>query len=450
MTPIRALEGAPVEGGKLYGVELKPDGSRLYQAATLRISPADEGETAQAVGFSTKAGGREFHLYPLALEPDLSMKLLHFSDYGAYVCCENAPIIIINDNPAEFMPTDWEGQLAQMMGELIRQEREAQLQGEEGDPLFAEKLTAILNSFYIEVIEPMLGRITSDCDFAKANVAKVLSWNRQVALLGLDATFEVQTDAVMSAVVVGMDNCWQKVTKPCVDLNDAEQFGEVVRVARVNQLLGGEPDKYNPNDPNIQCECTDLVNVETWSGSASYSYEQTASDEGVTVQVQRSADFSFQLGTRYESFRDGKVVIIGWRGGTVTGGEEYLRDSYESGSQEPATWTGSGTPKNVGITLEIDTETCVYSFEVQNSQRAIFSNTGVEGVFGQYIRAKNLPLPTASSLSSNMAVPSVFLPGIPLEFNHFEFSSAFASLLARFTNNTFNETQVAWSLTPVE
>jgi hypothetical protein len=286
MTPIRTLEGVPITGGRLLGVDLKPEGLRLYQAATLTISPANEGETAQAVGFSTKAGGREFHLYPLALEPDLSMKLLHFSDYGAYVCCENAPIIIINDNPAEFMPTDWEGQLAQMMGELIRQEREAQLQGEEGDPLFAEKLTAILNSFYIEVIEPMLGRITSDCDFAKANVAKVLSWNRQVALLGLDATFEVQTDAVTSAVVAGMDSCWQKVTQPCVDQSNAEQMAEVIKVARINQLLGGDPEKYNPFDPTLAC-------TGGWVGTAHVT------KVGVVNKVEVVAEVTWRLDPEY-------------------------------------------------------------------------------------------------------------------------------------------------------
>jgi hypothetical protein len=302
MTPISTLEGTPIEGEQLYGVGLKPDGLRLYQAATLTISPTGEGETAQAAAFSTKGGGKEFHLYPLELKSGLAMKLLHFSDYGTYVGSETDPIII-TDEPAEFMPFDWESQLAQMMAELIRQERAAQLRGEAGDPEFDKKLAAILNTFYIQVISPLLGRISSDCDFAKANVAKVLSWNRQVALLGLDTTFETQMDAVTSAVVAGMDNCWQKVTQPCVNQSNAEQIAEVIKVARINQLLGGNPVKYNPFDPALAC-------TGGWVGTARVTDIGAVNKVEVVAEVTWRPDPEYPENPYYQQFIPGGTVTV--------------------------------------------------------------------------------------------------------------------------------------------
>lgn len=350
------------------GVDLKPGGLRLYQAATLTISPAGEGETAQAAAFSTRGGGKEFYLYPLELESGLSMKLLHFSDYGAYVGSETDPIII-TDEPAGFMPFDWESQLAQMMAELTRQEREAQLRGEEGDPEFDKKLEAILSTFYIQVISPLLGRIISDCEFAKANIAQVLSWNQQVALLGLDGTFNAQMRAVTTAVVAGMDNCWQKVTQPCVDQSNAEQIAEVIKVARANQLLGGDPEKYNPFDPDIQCQggCAGVADVKAWQGTVQYTHSRDAANENTHVVYQLDVNVDARLEEKYRS--GSNIGFFGDKpGGNVSlssedhsHGDDHLVHVTFQGSGPPVAWdAATGTGSNMSLSLDL--ERCRYGF----------------------------------------------------------------------------------------
>ncbi|AFZ69731.1 hypothetical protein [Deinococcus peraridilitoris] len=446
MTPITSVTGAPVQGGKVYGVNLQPAGLRLYHPAVLSIAPPG-GSDKEAIGFASQDNGKDFYLHPLALTAGLKMNLLHFSDHGVFYCCENAPLIVVNNpqtpQPIESVPGDWESELAQMMEELIRHEREAQQRNEPGDPQFDMKLSAIMNTFYKQVIQPMLGQITTDCDYAKANVAKVLSWNRQVALLGLDDDLTTQVTSVTNAVVTGMENCWKKATGPCVDPGDAVQFAEVVKVARINQLLGGDSDKYNPNDPELRCACGDLMNTAKWTGSAKYTFKQTATDGTTTVMVQRSVDFTFNILNRFDY---GRYAL--WSGITVTGGTESVHDTYHM-DQAKVSVIGSGTPSGANVSLTIYPETCTYALIFQNSIKGMHS-AGIQTSTLNFVRLQDLPVPSAPVLSGSVSVPSVISPGAIPDFSHYMFAGHFSSELAKLTNNTFNELQVTWSLTPVK
>src|SRR5690554_2419296 len=68
MTPLSRIDGAPVSGS-LHGVVLEPAGLRLYDAATLEITPAS-GDATSAIGFAAQDDGAasfsDFHLVPPA------------------------------------------------------------------------------------------------------------------------------------------------------------------------------------------------------------------------------------------------------------------------------------------------------------------------------------------------------------------------------------------------
>lgn len=227
-------------------------------------------------------------------------------------------------------------------------------------------MEAILNTFFIEVVAPLLSRISSDCEFAKANIAKVLSWSRQVQLLGFDATFGAQIAAVTDAVVKGMDNCWQEVIKPCVDPED-ESFGEVVRVARMNQMLGGDPAVYNPNDPDIQCDegCVWLEDVQSLKGKVTMAYSGFGQDERATARVERQADVTVTFGRTPYRHLEGTAIM----------GSASIRDTYKPKSASTGDEiTGSGRPLQEPASLTINVDDCtverarvVVSVEAQNS-----------------------------------------------------------------------------------
>src|SRR5690606_12864080 len=159
--------------------------------------------------------------------------------------------------------------------------------------------------FIIEVIAPMLPRIMSDCSYAEANVSKVLSWARNVILLGMDEAFSKEVQTVMDATVAGAHNCWLEAIEPCVD-QASPTFARVVQMARMNQLIGGSPDVYDPWRDDIQCDgtCDWLDDVTALNLEYSFSWQQSGSDEyGGSGDVDRSwnAQAALPLSKKYDT-----------------------------------------------------------------------------------------------------------------------------------------------------
>lgn len=370
MTPLSDIAGAPVTGRAL-GIRLEPHGLRLYREATLDIAPAD-GVAFSAIGFAAGADGSDFHLVPPIAEGDgtsVSFHLMHFSDHGGFTGSEVDPIVI-TDSPGDFMPMDWEAQLAQMMAELLAKEREAQLAGEEGDPELNEKIEAIVNTFYIKVIAPMLPRIMTECSYAEANVSKVLSWARTVMLLGMDEAFSREVQKVMDAVVAGADNCWQEAIEPCVD-QASSNFVRVVQLARMNQLLGGSPDVYDPWREDIQCDgtCEWLDDVTALNLEYSFSWQQAGSDEYGSGDVDRSwnAQAALPLNQNYDTTR-------GFRADTASDHPvtaSYQVDDVYTSEFGSRTTTSIGEVNRVALSVTFDTSTCTYDASFHLEGRAV-------------------------------------------------------------------------------
>lgn len=380
MTPIHGIEGPPVTGGRLLGVELKPHGLRLYDFATLTINPPGGG-SAQAIAFSAQEGGKEFHLYPLELTTDrISMKLIHFSEYGAYIRGENDPILIEDpkvdpDITIKIMPTDWEAQLEQMLADLMRKEREAQLRGEEGDPQFAEKLAAILDAFYEVAVEPMLGRIASDCTYAEVNGSKVLGWSRNVSVLGFDESLEefaAKTGAVMDAVREGADNCWQQTIAPCINQNNEVQVSEAKRYAQLNRMLGGDPATYDPDRPDLQCDtgCAWVNGIRNWTARTTYQYQKAGSDESHSVEVFFEGDVTFQASMPVSVDGGYRFGGYGAEGTMVT---DSTSTSHGPDIDVTSTTYGSGPPTQASMAMTLDTTACTYNVSVRLTHPTVTS-----------------------------------------------------------------------------
>lgn len=304
MTPLSDVEGAPL-AGTAHGVSLEPTGLRLYDFATLEIIPP-AGSGTHVAGFGTQGQGRGFHLQPLQPGDGVGLKLMHFSEHGAFFS-EVGPILV--NDPVEFMPSDWESGLQQMLAELLLSQREAQLAGLPGDPDFDWKLEAILRTYYEKVILPLLYDIEFSCVLAKQNASKVLGWNRTVALVGKEEVFAAETANVVDAVLKGADKCWQQATEPCVDPENAARFQKVLEAARLNQLLGGNPAEYDPYDPDLQCELM-------WTGTITY-------DEERVTQIDETKEGTCCYGRPTSQHTVVDSVLTTSESWTVTGGTGF-------------------------------------------------------------------------------------------------------------------------------
>lgn len=267
MTPITRVSGFALEGGAVAGIKLEPEGLRLFNFATLTVTPPG-GAAVPAAGFASKEGGEDFHLYPLVLDPEvLSLKLMHFSEVIVYY----GDGIYIPIDPDAFVPVDLEAQLEHQIAEVIQHERDAQIMGEESDPEATNKLEALLDAYYNLYIEPMLPKIASDCKYGKANVGKAVAWVRQVELMGFGERFAQESDAIGTARMAGLENCWKEMIGECFDPSNEAQVTEARILMRTFQLLGADPDAHDPFDPELTCRPPEASGTASWSST--YTFE---------------------------------------------------------------------------------------------------------------------------------------------------------------------------------
>lgn len=282
MTPVARVEGAPVEGASAHGVQLEPDGLRLFSAATLTVTPPGGDVAVPAAAFGYGGDGEGFHGHPLRPDPtDLTLDLLHFSGYVVYL----GPALEVT---AEASPLRPEAALEQRLHELFRAERDARLRGEPGDPRFGEALEELLSEHYQRAIAPLLPAIAADCGVAEARAPEVLAWVRLTHLLGLADAFAAEAQAVWDSVVAGLERCWEEVVEPCLDVEDGERLRRALELARAFALLGVDPAAHDPFDAALRCG-------QTWSGSITYvergELVTRSDDPRATPESQRKRTF---------------------------------------------------------------------------------------------------------------------------------------------------------------
>lgn len=83
LTPLSALDGLPLSGGLIAGVQIEPDGLALLRPATLTIETRTALNPEQVLGFAYAGMGEDFHLYPSVVSGNkITMWLTHFSGHG--------------------------------------------------------------------------------------------------------------------------------------------------------------------------------------------------------------------------------------------------------------------------------------------------------------------------------------------------------------------------------
>jgi hypothetical protein len=365
MTPLSAMAGLPPGGQWVAGVQLAPDGLRLYDVATLIITPSVSIPITQEVSLAYLGDGQEIHRFPLALgTPSIVFKVTHFSGYN--VAQQSGGSFL---PPKQYPPNALEDQFVSETQELLAKERQAQLLGQEGDPEFGEKYDQLMRDFYKKVIAPLLPVAISDCTQAKTILPMAFGWMRQQQLLGgEDAVLADEEAAIIDAFTKALDNCWNKVTKPCMGPPDSAQFREALGILRQALLLtvvDEDDDRYAPWLVEPKCTCAMLAEVTGWTGSLSFSYEKAGQRTVVnyveSVSVQRSADVSLAL-TEWSNTGSTKI----WKG-DIANGNAKIHDVWTPGTLRYDI-AGEGAPgsSQASLTLQqLSGDRCTFSFDVR-------------------------------------------------------------------------------------
>jgi hypothetical protein len=224
------------------------------------------------------------HRVPLTPDPDvLEIQLLHFSGALVYLgdghWVSPEALAIVPDNPDD--------QLASLLGDLFRDDRERALQGLPPDPELAGKAQHILQAFYDEVIEPSLASMRTDCNAARTLIPRAFGWERRLELLSFHDQFEAQEGTIMESVVAGLENCFNTTKGKCLDISDPVQMNEAGMISHQLALLGVEDPAYNPLNPDLQCNLG-------WSGTAT-STAQFEKSDGSDVTDLISTDVQWEI-----------------------------------------------------------------------------------------------------------------------------------------------------------
>ncbi len=209
LTPVSGIEGLPFSGGLVGGVQMAPEGLRLFQPATLTI---ESPKTVAAQGFETVAfgynqDGKGVYLDPSTISGNtLSLEVWHFSGAAA----AQATPTEVQTQQQQNVPSNAEDAFTQRVQEYIGLERQNALMREQ-DPNFQDKMSEFLREAYDSFIAPLLPIALKDCAKAPAIISKALAWARQATLLG-EANgneFKAEVDKIIETYEQVKEKCTQ-------------------------------------------------------------------------------------------------------------------------------------------------------------------------------------------------------------------------------------------------
>ena len=210
LTPVSDVEGLPFSGGLVGGVQMAPEGLRLFQPATLTIESPN---TVAAEGFETVAfgyheDGQGVYLNPSTIAGStMTLEVWHFSGAAA----AQATPTEIQTQHQEYVPSIAEDAFTQRVMEYLGIERQAQMLGEP-DPEGGERMIEFLREAYESFIAPQLPIALQDCKKAPAILSRALSWARQATLMTGEDEFGPEIDKIMETIEQAKEKCIQNYT----------------------------------------------------------------------------------------------------------------------------------------------------------------------------------------------------------------------------------------------
>lgn len=239
LTPITAIDGLPFSGGLVGGVQMAPEGLRLFQPVMLTI---ESPKTVAATGFETVAfayhkNGDGLYLNPSEAKDNiLTLEVWHFSGAGA---AQATPAEI--QTQQQRIPSNAEDAFTQRMRDILGRERQAQLfPGQNPDPDFEEQMGDFAREAYDSFIAPQLPVALQDCNAAPAILSKANEWSRQVQLLHSEQKFQAEIQKIHETLSQAIVTCYNKEYDQCVIDKDIKHRTTMIGYFRQADTFGVE------------------------------------------------------------------------------------------------------------------------------------------------------------------------------------------------------------------
>ncbi len=206
LIPITTVDGMPLSGGFVAGVQLVPDGLQLLEPATLTISTPKAVPSGDLllVGFAYHGAGEEFYLTPsMAAGTTITMRVTHFSGRGL----GKGTKADVKKQQEQHPPTSPADGMDQLLSPLVP------------------------NALYTQwdKLEPYLVAASTDANLLEPGLTEFLQFLNQVEQYKVESQFDFQIETGWGLLGLGVVNAVDKAYTACVNQNDVTQAGNIWR-----------------------------------------------------------------------------------------------------------------------------------------------------------------------------------------------------------------------------
>jgi hypothetical protein len=229
LTPLTSVDGLPLSGGFVEGVQLSPDGLQLLEPATLTISTPKAALSGDLllVGFAYHRAGEEFYLTPTeSTGTTITMRVTHFSGRGA----GKGTNADVKKQQKEHPPSSPADDMDQLLVDLVPPDEPVSL------------MPASLHEWWQKKgLETRLDAASTDETLLEPGLAEFLQFLDKVEENKLEGEFAFEIEAGWGFLGNGVVNAVNNAYAACVNENDISQIENILRwtewAARWPQML---------------------------------------------------------------------------------------------------------------------------------------------------------------------------------------------------------------------
>ncbi len=229
--PVTSIQGLPMSGGLVGGVQIEPEGLTLLQPATLKIEIPASSETNNLVGFSYQGQGKEFHFHPFKIDPEgISFQITRLGGYGAGAATQTDL-----DAQAERLPDSPIDQVNQQAAGLLAQAYMS------GQALPEEKLAEIYGPLFNDILLPRLKAAEMDDAGLEGAMSDFLEVAHQVTWLGLQDRLQKELLQDYASLSTALKNSFEQAAQRCAQDTDISQGRMMLSRLKEIALLSTDP-----------------------------------------------------------------------------------------------------------------------------------------------------------------------------------------------------------------
>jgi hypothetical protein len=303
MTAVRSMEGAPLDSGPVFAVQLEPSGLFFNEILTLTITPGQEIPIENQIVFGYEGTGQDYHL--AVVDPksrEIKVKLMGFSGVGVGSGGDKEWAATLQAQASEAST-----QLTHKLGELLQAERIAQLLGQEGNAELGEIIKSSMDKYVDQVLQKEIAASELDCKYARETIQHILGAERQNQLLGLFVDESGENVPIMNDI-------WGKI----------ERLANIAAGCRGYSITGGAGE-FSGN--GTTCDITQPFTI---SGSGvTMTFTPSSYQGGSNSYSGSMSGFAVSGSGNYTvNYQDGIAVSIKAGGDGTAGGAEGSGDEF--------------------------------------------------------------------------------------------------------------------------